>query len=53
MSLITEVTTAVKALHSYDLPESIALPVLGGNLDYIEWVRNNTKNMNQKTSTDM
>ncbi len=29
----------VKALHSYDLAEVIALPVSGGSEDYLGWVK--------------
>jgi periplasmic divalent cation tolerance protein len=29
----------VRALHSYEVPEVIALPVLGGSEAYLEWVR--------------
>jgi periplasmic divalent cation tolerance protein len=28
----------VKEIHSYDVPEIIALPVLAGNPDYLAWV---------------
>lgn len=28
----------VKELHSYDVPEVIALPILAGNPDYLSWV---------------
>ena len=28
----------VKAAHSYDVPEILALPVIGGNADYLKWV---------------
>ena len=28
----------VQALHSYDLPEIVALPVVGGNQAYLRWV---------------
>jgi periplasmic divalent cation tolerance protein len=28
----------VKAHHSYDVPEVVALPVLGGSGDYLQWV---------------
>jgi periplasmic divalent cation tolerance protein len=33
------VAARVKALHPYDLPEVIALPVAGGSEDYLDWVR--------------
>jgi periplasmic divalent cation tolerance protein len=28
----------VKALHSYDVPEVVALPVLSGNPGYLRWI---------------
>jgi periplasmic divalent cation tolerance protein len=28
----------VKRLHSYDLPEFIALPIIAGSKDYLEWI---------------
>ena len=33
----------VKELHSYDVPEIIALPILGGSKDYLDWVGENTE----------
>ena len=32
----------VKRLHSYELPEVIALPIVGGLADYLNWVRSET-----------
>ncbi len=32
----------VKRLHSYECPEIIALPIVAGNKDYLEWVREET-----------
>ena len=37
-SLIPKIVKKVKSLHSYDVPEVIALPIIGGNRDYIEWI---------------
>ena len=37
------VAARVKALHPYDLPEVIALPVEGGSADYLDWVRTESK----------
>lgn len=37
-SLLDKVVTLVKEIHSYDTPEIIALPIIGGNLDYLEWI---------------
>lgn len=36
---VGKATDRIKALHSYDLPEIIALPVVGGSEDYIDWVK--------------
>ena len=33
----------VKELHSYDVPEIIALPIVGGNQDYLDWIESETK----------
>eukprot|EP00596_Hydrurales_sp_CCMP1899_P007012 CAMPEP_0119037452 /NCGR_PEP_ID=MMETSP1177-20130426/5813_1 /TAXON_ID=2985 /ORGANISM="Ochromonas sp, Strain CCMP1899" /LENGTH=378 /DNA_ID=CAMNT_0006998731 /DNA_START=329 /DNA_END=1465 /DNA_ORIENTATION=- len=43
-SLVNEVSTQVKFLHSYDLPETIALPISGGSPSYLDWVKTSTKN---------
>ncbi len=32
----------IRELHSYDLPEIIALPVAEGSRDYLEWIRSVT-----------
>lgn len=37
------VATAVKSLHSYNVPEVIALPIQHGLPEYLSWVRNVTK----------
>lgn len=37
------VISRVKELHSYDVPEIIAIPIIGGSKDYLDWVDNNTK----------
>jgi periplasmic divalent cation tolerance protein len=39
-TLLPHLVQEVKALHSYDCPCVVALPVLGGNADYLEWIRN-------------
>jgi periplasmic divalent cation tolerance protein len=33
---------AVKAVHPYDVPEIIALPVLLGDQDYLDWIETET-----------
>jgi len=37
-SLLPEVVALVRKIHSYDVPEVIALPIIGGNQDYLEWI---------------
>jgi periplasmic divalent cation tolerance protein len=37
-SQLNEIVRLVKELHSYDIPEIIALPIVGGNQDYLEWI---------------
>ena len=37
-SLLSEIIILVKEIHSYDVPEIIALPIVGGNQDYLAWI---------------
>lgn len=37
-----ELIPAVQALHPYDVPEILALPVLMGNPEYLDWVKAET-----------
>ena len=41
-SLLDDVIALVKKIHSYKVPEIIALPIVGGNPDYLEWVEKST-----------
>ena len=41
-SLLPEVIKTVKKIHSYRLPEIIALPIIGGSRDYLEWIDSET-----------
>ena len=36
--LVAAVTARVKALHSYSVPCVVALPILDGNPDYLDWI---------------
>lgn len=36
--LVERLVARVRALHSYTVPEVIALPILGGNPDYLRWI---------------
>ena len=42
-SRVEEIVRLVKELHSYDIPEIIALPIVGGNRDYLEWIGKEVK----------
>ena len=37
-SLFPEIVELVKRTHSYEVPESIALPIIGGSEDYLKWL---------------
>jgi len=37
-SLLSEIVALVKTEHSYEVPEIIALPIIGGNEDYLKWI---------------
>ena len=37
-SLFPEIVEMVKRMHSYEVPEIIALPIIGGSEDYLEWL---------------
>jgi len=42
-SLLPEIINLVKGVHSYEVPEIIALPIVGGNQDYLEWLDKEVK----------
>jgi periplasmic divalent cation tolerance protein len=37
---LPELIKTIKKLHSYSIPEIIALPISGGSRDYLEWIEN-------------
>ena len=41
-ALVPELTDIVKKAHSYTVPEIVALPVVAGNKDYLDWVDRET-----------
>ncbi|MCA9471305.1 MAG: divalent-cation tolerance protein CutA [Nitrospirales bacterium] len=45
MKAFEKLESAIKTLHSYSVPEIIALPIHAGSLEYLSWVREtvNTK----------
>ena len=40
IEVLDDVIRRVKALHSYDVPEIIALPLAGGSDTYLRWIDN-------------
>jgi periplasmic divalent cation tolerance protein len=42
MSLVARVVDLVRGAHSYTIPEVIALPIVVGNDDYLEWIDRET-----------
>jgi len=42
-SLFEQIEAKIKALHSYAVPEIIALPVLAGSESYLRWLHENTR----------
>ena len=42
-SQLNEIVRLVKEIHSYDVPEIIALPILNGSDDYLEWIDKEVK----------
>jgi periplasmic divalent cation tolerance protein len=41
--LLDDLITRVKALHSYDVPEVVALPIVGGSREFLDWLRETTE----------
>lgn len=41
--LVSRIVSRVKKMHSYTVPEVIALPIVGGSSDYLAWVSEATK----------
>lgn len=37
------IVTTVKSLHSYQTPEIIALPIIAGSEDYLQWISDATQ----------
>jgi periplasmic divalent cation tolerance protein len=42
ITLLDEIITLVKENHPYTVPEIIALPIVGGNADYLQWIEKET-----------
>jgi periplasmic divalent cation tolerance protein len=39
MDLFAQVAERVKGLHSYEVPEILALPIVDGSKTYFDWLR--------------
>lgn len=42
-TMAESVITTIKSLHSYDVPEIIAVPVIAGYAPYLAWVQEETR----------
>ena len=42
-NLFESLRDRVRELHSYEVEEIIALPIVAGNLPYLDWIRENTQ----------
>jgi len=42
-SLYDELEKAIKEIHPYEAPEIIAMPIVRGSKDYLEWLKNELK----------
>ncbi len=40
--LFPKIIKAVKSVHSYSVPEIIALPIIDGQKDYLKWIKETT-----------
>lgn len=43
LDLFERLSEKVKALHSYEVPEIIALPIIKGSKSYLEWLNNSLR----------
>jgi periplasmic divalent cation tolerance protein len=41
--LLDQLIASVKSKHSYTVPEIIAVPIVGGNKDYLDWIDETTR----------
>ncbi len=41
-ALLSQIIDHVKKIHSYSVPEVIAIPIIGGSEDYLKWVEETT-----------
>lgn len=41
-ALLSKLIKKVQSLHSYEVPEIIALPIIAGNKKYLKWINEST-----------
>lgn len=41
--LFSDVAAAIRAVHSYDVPEITAIPIVAGTADYLGWITAETR----------
>lgn len=41
--LYDELEKAIKEVHTYDIPEVLATPIVAGNKSYLDWIANETQ----------
>ncbi|MBL7131647.1 MAG: divalent-cation tolerance protein CutA [Candidatus Omnitrophica bacterium] len=42
-NMFKEIVPLVKQIHKYEVPEIIALPIIGGNKEYLKWISESLK----------
>ena len=42
--LFNKISEIIKKIHSYELPEIIAIPIINGSNEYLKWIDNETQN---------
>ena len=50
-SLFDKLAAKVGELHSYDVPEIIALPITTGSASYLQWLRESTESIHEEGDT--
>ena len=43
--LVPDCVPAIRALHPYEVPEIVALPIIAGFREYLEWIRIETRRL--------
>ena len=43
LNLFARLSQKIKTLHSYEVPEIVALPIVAGSDDYLRWLNSNLK----------